>query len=114
MRNVLRLVPMGLSALGVALVTLCYTHVVPANPTTVAVSYLLLILVISSRWGIAEATVASVLAMLSFNLIFLPPVGTLTIADPQNWVSFFAFMATAIIASQLSGRARQRKIGRAH
>ena len=53
---------------------------------------------------------ASVLAMLCFNVAFLPPVGTLTIADPQNWVSFFAFMATAIIASQLSGRARQRTI----
>ena len=110
MRNVLRLVPMGLSVAGVALVTLFYTHVVSANPTTVALSYLLVILVIATRWGIAEATVASILATLTFNLTFLPPVGTLTIADPQNWVSFFAFMTTAIIASQLSGRARQRTI----
>src|SRR5262249_32016501 len=36
--------------------------------------------------------------------------GTLTISDPQNWVSFVAFMLTSIIASQLSGRARQRNV----
>ena len=48
-------------------------------------------------------------AMLCFNFFFLPPVGTLTIADPQNWVALLAFLATAIVASQLSGRARIRE-----
>ena len=48
--------------------------------------------------------------MLCFNFFFLPPVGTLTIADPQNWVALVAFLVTAIVASQLSGRARQREI----
>ena len=31
----------------------------------------------------------------------------MTIADPQNWVALFAFLVTAIIASQLAERARQ-------
>ena len=35
----------------------------------------------------------------------------LTIADPQNWVALVAFLVTAIIVSQLSGRARQRELG---
>ncbi len=48
--------------------------------------------------------------MLCFNFFFLPPVGTFTIADPQNWVALVAFLVTAIVASQLSGRARQREI----
>ena len=43
-------------------------------------------------------------------MFFLPPVGTFTITAPQDLVSFFAFTATAIIASQLAGRARQRTI----
>ena len=33
---------------------------------------------------------------------------TFTIADPQNWIALLAFMATAIVTSQLSGRARLR------
>ena len=46
--------------------------------------------------------------MLCFNYFFLPPIGTFTIADPQNWVALFAFLATSLTASQLSARAKRR------
>src|SRR5206468_5480479 len=59
-------------------------------------------------WGLAEATVASVIAVLGLNYYFLPPVGTFTIQDPQNWVALVAFLVTAVTASQLSARARRR------
>jgi two-component system, OmpR family, sensor histidine kinase KdpD len=49
-----------------------------------------------------------VAAMLCFNYFFLPPVGTFTVADPQNWVALFAFLATSLTASQLSARAKRR------
>ena len=80
----------------------------PVNNTTVALTLLLAILGISARWGLAEATLASVAAMLGFNFYFLPPVGKFTIQDPQNLVAFLAFLATAATASQLSARARRR------
>src|SRR6266542_5188517 len=98
------------SVCAVAGITGVYIWLASVNPTTVALTYLVTILAIATQWGIAEATVASVLATVCFNVFFLPPVGTLTIADPQNWASFVAFMLTAIIASQLSGRARQRNV----
>jgi two-component system sensor histidine kinase KdpD len=100
----------GASVGAVAAVTVLYFRFVSANPTTVALSYLVTILVISTQRGIVEATAVSILASLCFNVFFLPPVGTFTIAAPQDLVSFFAFTATAIIASQLAGRARQRTI----
>jgi two-component system sensor histidine kinase KdpD len=46
--------------------------------------------------------------MLCFNYYFLPPINTLTIADPRNWVALFAFLATSLTASQLSARAKRR------
>ena len=98
------------SLAAVAVVTAGYARLIPANPTTVALSYVVVILLIATGWGIVEATAASVVAMLCFNFFFLPPVGTLTIADPQNWVAFLAFLVTAIIASQLSGGPRQREL----
>jgi len=49
----------------------------------------------------------SVVAMLVFNYAFLPPVGNLTIADPQNWVALGAFLVTSIMGSQLSARIRK-------
>src|ERR1700687_4756153 len=94
----------------VVLITALYFEVLHVNPTTVALSYLIAILLIATRWGIVEATTGSIAAVLCFNFFFLPPAGTFTIADPQNWVPFIAFLATSIVASQLSGRARQREI----
>ena len=78
------------------------------NPTTEALLLLLGILGISAFWGLLEAGVASVLAALGFNYFYLPPIGTLTIADPQNWVALGAFLVTAVTASQLSAVARRR------
>jgi two-component system sensor histidine kinase KdpD len=49
----------------------------------------------------------SVVAMLSFNYFFLPPVGTFTVTDPQNWVALLAFLLTSITGSQLSSRIRK-------
>jgi two-component system sensor histidine kinase KdpD len=83
-------------------------RLVAVNNTTVALSLLLAILGISAWWGLVAATVASVVAMLGFNYYFLPPVRAFTIQDPQNWVALFAFLVTAVTASQLSERARRR------
>ncbi len=85
-----------------------YKHVLPVNPTTVALSFLLAILAVSTVWGIAVSVFMSVVAMLAFNYYFLPPIGTFTIADPQNWVALFAFLVVSVLASHLSTRARQQ------
>ena len=50
----------------------------------------------------------SIVAMLAFNFFFLPPVGAFVIADPQNWVALFAFLAVSLVASNLSAVARDR------
>ena len=92
----------------VAAILAAYRNLLQVNNTTVALTLLLAILAVSARWGLAEATVASVIAVLGFNFYFLPPMGTLTIQDSQNWVAFVAFLVTAVTASQLSAYARRR------
>jgi two-component system sensor histidine kinase KdpD len=98
------------SLAGVALVTWIATSVIRLNATTVGFAYLLLVLVIATFWGFSEASAASFAATLTLNLYFLPPVGRLTIADPQNWVALFSFLATSIVASQLSAKAKRREL----
>ena len=88
-------------------ITIFYRKVLPVNATTVALTFLLAILAVSTFWGIAVSVFMSVVAMLAFNYYFLPPVGTLTIADPQNWVALLAFLVTSIMGSQLSARIRK-------
>ncbi len=93
----------------VLVVVVAYRHL-PVNPTTVALTFLLLVLALASRWGLTIATTTAVVATLAFNYYFLPPVGTFTIRDPQNWVALLAFLATAIVASRLSERARREAL----
>jgi two-component system, OmpR family, sensor histidine kinase KdpD len=98
-----------LPLLGVAAVTAGYKLLITGvNATTMALSFLLVVLLTAASGGIGPAILASIGGMLCFNFFFLPPVGTFTIHDPQNWVALFAFLLTAIIASQLSSAARKR------
>ncbi len=84
-----------------------YHHFPRANNTTVSLTLLLLVLLFAGSWGLRYAIGASVAATVLFNYYFLPPVGTLTINDTQNWVALFAFLATAIYASHLASRIRE-------
>src|SRR5215470_17813810 len=93
---------------GIVLVTFLGYKIIRVNATTIGFAYLLVILIIATAWGFLEAALASILATLVFNFFFLPPVGTFTIADPQNWVALSSFLATAIIASRLSAKAKAR------
>lgn len=86
---------------------LVYRQLVRANPTIVALTYLLLVLVISAVWRLRYAVITAVIATACFNFFFLPPYGTFTIADPENWAALFAFLAAAVVASQLAERAHR-------
>ena len=98
---------LGAAVVLVAAITWLFFSVIHVNPTTVAFTFLITVLVVSAAWGLELAVLTSILAALAYNFFFLPPVLTFTIADPQNWVSLFAFLVTAIIGSQLSERARR-------
>ncbi|HET6960918.1 MAG TPA: ATP-binding protein [Terriglobia bacterium] len=94
---------------GVGAVTLSYKLLITGvNATTLALSFLLVVLLTAAYSGLGPAILAALASMLCFNFFFLEPIGTFTIHDPQNWVALFAFLVTAIIASQLSSAARKR------
>jgi len=90
----------------IALITLL-AYRLRVNPTTVALMFLVEVLLASAYWGLRYAIVLAVIATAAFNFFFLPPIGTFTIADPQNWVALLAFLVTALVASNLAERARR-------
>jgi two-component system sensor histidine kinase KdpD len=79
-----------------------------SNATTVALGFLVVVLLVAATSRLWVAVTTSVVAMLAFNFFFLPPVGAFVIADPQNWVALFAFLAVSLVASNLSAVARAR------
>jgi K+-sensing histidine kinase KdpD len=104
-----KILPYAFAIVGLAIITATLfalqTHI---NPTTVALAFLLFILFLATIFGSKPALVASFLAMFCFNFFFLPPIGTLTIAEPQNWIALIAFLIVAITAGQLSAKAKRR------
>ena len=100
----------AIAAAVVAGIITLYFRWIHVNPTTVGFTFLLAILMISAVWGLRYAIFMALLATAAYNFFFLPPVLHFTIADPQNWVALVTFLVTAIIASQLSERARREAV----
>jgi two-component system sensor histidine kinase KdpD len=78
------------------------------SSTTVALALLLVVLFAATGWGSRPAVLAALLGVACFNFFFLPPFYTFTIANPQNWVALTAFLITALVAGELSARAKRR------
>ena len=79
---------------GVVFVTYVGYRVIPVDAPTVGL--LAPTLIVASTSGFLEAALSSLLATLLFNFFFLPPVGTFTVTDPQNWVALFTFLTTSL------------------
>ena len=84
----------------------CLSWLASRQLHTVALTLLLYILVIAARLGLRYAIAISVVATAFYDFYFLPPVGTFTISDPQNWLALFIFLATGVVGSRLSQQAR--------
>lgn len=78
------------------------------NSTTIALAYLLVVLFVALFWGSGPALIASVVGVLCFNFFFLPPLYTLSVAHPENWIALFTFFTTALAVGQLSAREKRR------
>src|ERR1700734_4000571 len=102
---VLRYVAMTAAAL---LVGLIYRRILPVNQTTGALTFLVMVQFAAFRWGLVYSVCLSIGCTLLYNYFFLPPVGSFTIADPQNWIALLAFLASAIFISKLSENERRQ------
>ncbi len=107
MNGIFRYARYALGVVVVGSVTLVDIRLPHVNLTTVALSFLMVVLFAAAKWGLRPAVVLSLLSTLSYNYYFLPPLRTLTIADTRNWVALFSFLITAVIASHLSEGARR-------
>ncbi len=72
----------------------------------VALVFLTAVLISAVVFGLGAALFASLLSVLAFNLFFLPPYYSVTIADPENVVALFFFLVVALVASNLTASVR--------
>jgi K+-sensing histidine kinase KdpD len=109
-RWVLRQLAAALLSLGaVAVVSVAIWALQPLAPVlSLGVLYLFAVLPVAALWGLPFAIPVSIVSMLAFNWLFLPPTHTLRLADSENWVALAVYLVTAISVSALSARARRR------
>jgi len=96
-------------ALAAVAITVALLHLIPGiNPTTAGFVLLIVVLLMATLGPLWIALTTAVVSTLSFNYFFFPPIGTLVIADPQNWISLIVFLIAAVIGSKLSATAQDR------
>jgi two-component system, OmpR family, sensor histidine kinase KdpD len=78
------------------------------NLSTAGPIDLLIVVLIALRVGFWEATGSSVVAVGCLAYFFAPPILSLRVADPENWVALASFELTALIVSRLSDQVQNQ------
>ena len=96
------------------LITATAKNVSGLNAITVSLLYLLVVLATSALVDIACGISIAVVSGLLVNYYFLPPFGTFYIEAPADWVSFGAYLITALVVSQFAATVRRRAVEADH
>src|SRR5690242_787799 len=78
----------------------------PLENVTIALGYLLGVLLIATTAGLGPGILNSVLCFLAFNFFFVAPRYTFHVDNAQNVLHLATFLAVAVSASSLAARAR--------
>lgn len=68
--------------------------------------FLLPVLLAAVRWGLVPAITAAVLSLLIYDVFFVVPYYTLTVAQPQDLLALIMFLVVAVLTSDLTARLR--------
>jgi signal transduction histidine kinase len=74
--------------------------------STVAALYLFAVIPVAVVWGMAFGALVAVASTAAYDFLFMPPGHSLDVADPRNWLRLAAFLATAVVVSQLAAGRR--------
>jgi two-component system sensor histidine kinase KdpD len=74
----------------------------------ISLLYLLVVLWLAAVYGRIPAIIASVLAFLAYDFLFISPVHTFTVSDPAEWLSLGALLATSLVLGQLTAAVQAR------
>jgi two-component system, OmpR family, sensor histidine kinase KdpD len=75
---------------------------------SISLVFLTAVLASAIAWGLWPSLFAAIASVLAYNFFFLPPLYTFTVADPENVVALFFFLAVALIVSNLTAATRSQ------
>jgi two-component system sensor histidine kinase KdpD len=74
----------------------------------ISMIFLMAVVFSAVTFGIWPAVYASVLSFLAYNLFFIEPFYTFTIARPHELLALFIFLAISVVTSTMAGRIREQ------
>jgi two-component system sensor histidine kinase KdpD len=74
----------------------------------ISMIFLLAVVFSAVTFGIWPAVYASALSFLAYNLFFIEPLYTFTVAKPHELLALVVFLAIAVVISTLAGRVREQ------
>jgi two-component system sensor histidine kinase KdpD len=77
-------------------------------PTTIAMLYLLSVVITAYLWGLGPSILVSVLGVLAFDFFHVPPYLNFRVADTQYVFTFLALLLVGIVISYLALRVRRQ------
>jgi two-component system sensor histidine kinase KdpD len=80
------------------------------NPTNLVMLYFVAVMVAAIWLGLFPAIVASLLSVIAFDAIFVPPYYTLAFADAEYLLTFAGLLAIGLVISTLTSRAREQEL----
>jgi two-component system, OmpR family, sensor histidine kinase KdpD len=79
-----------------------------ARSTTAGMVFLVVVVWTATQAGLALSLSIALLCALLFDYFFLPPIHTLILAGPQEWVAMLSFIASSLVAGRVAERARRQ------
>lgn len=93
-----------LASLGAAAVR----HLLNIDIVNISLIYLIVVVAVATLWGLWPALLASLLAVVALDLLFVKPFGTLQVANPGDWLTLLFFLAIAALTGRLAAGAQER------
>ena len=101
-------------ALGIAVAVLCVAaetilalllqQITPLR--SLGIVYLLGIVTVASVWGLWLGMATAMVSFLAFDYFIIPPFGSLSPVNPEDWVVLAVFLVVTLLAGLISGLAR--------
>ena len=80
------------------------------NPTNLVMPYLVAVIVAAVWLSRASAILASLLSVIAFDIIFVPPYYAFAVDDAEYLLTFAGLLAVGLVISTLTARAREQEI----
>ncbi len=78
------------------------------NSTDIGLLYLIPVMYAGTRHGLATGVVVGLASSLAYNFFFIPPTHTLSVDNPEHFITLLILLGVAVVGSQLAAQVREQ------